>query len=143
MESQQHVFVYEMIKGETIQFGALSCGNRSVIMAEAIAAREENQRTKELGLKNIFIGGDNLGVIQAIEGCWKIPSEIDNMIKDAILDLHTFSKWASVHYFREANSIVDYLANFDHSCSALHLWNSSFDLSISHLIIGLFGVIEW
>ncbi|XP_056695091.1 uncharacterized protein [Spinacia oleracea] len=84
-------------------------GNTQVYMAEPLGLHKGIQEAIRLNIK-----GDNLLVINAVKGVWKIPWKLQNIINDIKLLLQQFHSFHIQHIFREANRATDWIANVGH-----------------------------
>lgn len=88
-----------------------------------------------MGLQNFDIEGDNVGVINALEGEWDTPWEINCIIRDTELDLHRCNVVRFDHCFRETNSVADLLAKMGTRCVVREDWCQNFPQSLTNLCI--------
>ena len=63
----------------------------------------------------LSIEGDNLIVIQALQGECQVPWQIAHIIVDVKAFLHQGVQYSIQHIFREANMAADWLFKFGHS----------------------------
>ncbi|XP_056690427.1 uncharacterized protein [Spinacia oleracea] len=83
-------------------------------MAEALALHKGIQEAIKLNIKDIYIEGDNLLVINSLKGIWTPPWKLQNIIQDSRTLLQHFHSTHIKHIFREANRAADWIANVGH-----------------------------
>ncbi|KAL8128975.1 LOW QUALITY PROTEIN: hypothetical protein V2J09_018130 [Rumex salicifolius] len=76
---------------------------------------------KRLQLDQIMIESDNLTMVNAINGIWKCPWDIEIIISDILLLLTDFRTVQVSHIFREANAATDLLVKLCHTTSLRNL----------------------
>jgi len=86
-------------------------------VAEARAFRDGVHTTTKAGYRWLQIEGDNLIIIEALQGKSAIPWQINHVIQDVRHLLAQFDQVVIKHIYREANMAVDWLANYRHSVS--------------------------
>ena len=105
--------------GKLIKASAANYGDTTILVAEARALRDGVQAAVQAGYNNIFIEGDNLTVIKAVNGEGQTPWRISNIIRDVQGSLLQSTHTKCKHIFREANMAADWLANFGHSITGV------------------------
>ena len=83
----------------------------SAIQAEASALLAGVSMASYMGIQKIIIEGDNLAVINAINGKWKTPWRIKDDIEEIKEVLKKFSFYKFSHCYREGNKAADFLAS--------------------------------
>ncbi|XP_021852648.2 uncharacterized protein [Spinacia oleracea] len=68
--------------GKAIIAKSFNFGDSQVYMAEALALHKGIQEAINRGIKDIYIEGDNLLVINSLSGTWKPPWKLQNIIQD-------------------------------------------------------------
>ncbi|XP_021740114.1 uncharacterized protein LOC110706504 [Chenopodium quinoa] len=96
---------------------AFNLGTTKVFITEAMAIHKGILLALEREIKNIIIEGDNLLVINSVNGIWSTPWQIDHIIQDICSLLSNFDNWSIRHIFREANQAADWIANVGHLVS--------------------------
>lgn len=78
-------------------------------MADAKGLQEGVRASINLGLSDMQVEGDNIGVIKALTNELMLPWEIDNIIQDMLKDLQRCRPEIK-HCFKEANAVANFLA---------------------------------
>ena len=92
------------------------CGtNLSVLQAETLALRMATTKIRELNLSIVEIEGDNLCLINVLNGIWLCPWKINLFISDIFSDLIGYVDFRFVHVFREVNQAADRIAKLGFS----------------------------
>ena len=89
-------------------------GIGNAITAEAMAVREGVLLAKQMNISNLWIEGDNLTVLKAIEGQMNYPWEIDIIITDIRMLLAMFDHYQICQVPRKVNSVADFLFKTSH-----------------------------
>lgn len=71
--------------GRVILWEHKACGSQLVLMAKAFSLRNGVSAALCLGLKKIMIEGDNLRIINAINGFWSCPWEVEMILADVLV----------------------------------------------------------
>ena len=66
-------YILRDLTEKIIKAGAANYGDTTILIAEAWALRDSVQAAVQAGYNNIFIEGDNLTVIKAVNGEGQIP----------------------------------------------------------------------
>jgi len=101
--------------GKVIKAAAVNYGHTLSLVAEARAVEDGVLLALRAGYTEIAIEGDNLIVIQALNGEGHIPWQILNIIKDIQLLIQQDVQVSFTHIFREAKMAADWLSKFGHS----------------------------
>ena len=64
-----------------------------------------------LGFRKIIAEGDNLSIVNVINGIWKTPWSIKDITEDIREELKNFDYIKISHCYREGNRAADYLAS--------------------------------
>ncbi|XP_056695811.1 uncharacterized protein [Spinacia oleracea] len=126
-------FIIRDNNGTVISIRTYNLGITQAFMAEACALHKGLKEARNLNIKNIYIEGDNLLVINVVKGTWNIPWKLHYIIQDIQDILKFFDTWDIKHVFREANRAADWVANVGHLVSdtmGFEPCNSSHLLSI-------------
>ena len=99
--------------------GAKDCKYASVLVAEALALKEDVIRAQFMGCKNLVIEGDNLCVINCFKSIWPTPWKIANILKEVEIRLRSFEKISFIHQFRQGKMVVNFLVGKGHRCTYL------------------------
>ncbi len=83
----------------------------TALQAEASALLAGVRVAAHLGLKKIIAEGDNLTIINVLNGLWMIPWSIKDTIEDIKEELKNFEYYKLDHCFREGNRAADFLAS--------------------------------
>ena len=91
-----------------------------------------------LGFKKLIVEGDNLAVINAINGIWQTPWTIKDIIEDIRDQLLNFDLIKISHCYREGNKVADFLASKvkDTSRSMCNPMLRDFNLIIRQDVLG-------
>ena len=101
--------------GKIIKVGAANYGKTSIIAAEARALCDGIKAAAEAGFHKLYIEGDNLTVIQAVQGKIGVPWKISTILEDVRTWILQMTH-VQIHYiFQEANMAVDWLSKFGHT----------------------------
>ena len=84
--------------------------NISVLQAETLALRMAIRKAKELNLSVVEIEGDNLCLINILNGIWCCPWDINILVCDLFSDLSQGFFFKCSHVFREINHVADRVA---------------------------------
>ncbi|XP_056688730.1 uncharacterized protein [Spinacia oleracea] len=90
------------------------------------------------GAKASHPEGSALSYLQKLvhsEKASKVPWEINGLIEDSLADLSNTDNFVINHCYREANHAADFMAAKGSSCISMSLWFSSFDPSLSLIIL--------
>jgi ribonuclease HI len=85
-------------------------GNLEPIAAEALAAFQATNFSKDLGLQHIILEGDALQVVKAVNCPSRNWSRFGQLVEDTRMVIHSFSSWRVSHISRVANSAAHGLA---------------------------------
>ncbi|XP_026459630.1 uncharacterized protein LOC113360325 [Papaver somniferum] len=89
---------------------------------EAIAALEALKWSKERNFTELHLEGDNINVVDAINGITgRINWTTNSVIQECLVLLNPFSRWKCSHVKREANRVADDLARYARS-NAHSVW---------------------
>ena len=95
--------------------GAANYGSTLILVVDGHALRDGLQATVAAGYKRLDIEGDNLILIEAIQGKSTIPWQIKFIIHDIHTMLSQIDQVQVNHIFREANMAADWLSKYSHS----------------------------
>ena len=98
-----------------LKLGAASFGRTSIIMAEGGALRNGIQAAFIGGYRNLEIEGDNMLIIQAIQGQVQVPWQVRNIVLEIKGILAQCAQVKIRHIYREANMAADWLSKYGHS----------------------------
>ena len=104
----------------------------SAIQAEASALLAGVSMAIHMGIQKIILEGDNLTVINAINGTWKTPWRIKDTIEEIKEMLKKFTFYKTSHCYREGNRAADFLAS---KCNSNSSFNCTQTLREFHTII--------
>jgi len=102
-------------RGTVLQLGAASYGRTSILMAEGRALHDGIQAAFLSGCRNMEIEGDNMVIIQAIQGRIQVPWQLRNIVIEIKATLDQCAQVMIRHIYREANMAADWLSKFGHS----------------------------
>ena len=68
------------------------------------------RKTKELNLSLVEIEGDNLCLINVLNGIWSCPWDINLLVCDILSDLSFGAFFRCNHVFRKVNQVADRVA---------------------------------
>ncbi len=92
----------------------------TALQAEASALLACVRATAHVGIKKIIVEGDNLTIINDVNGLWRLPWSIKDTIEDIRDVLKTFEYYKLDHCFREGNRAADFLASkFNESITSI------------------------
>ena len=97
--------------------GASNYGSTSVIVAEGQALRDGVQAAIAASYRRLHIEGNNLIVIEALQGKSVSPWQIKYIIQDIHSMLKQVDHVVINHIYREANMAEDWLSKYGHSLS--------------------------
>ena len=101
--------------GKVLKVGAANYGLSSCLVTEGRALKDGFLLAVQAGYMELIIEGDNLVVIQALQGKIPVPWKIANIITD-IHGCFLQGSWITInHIYREANMAADWLSKFGHS----------------------------
>lgn len=122
-------FVIRNDQGHPIKMHAEKYGSNSILITETIALKKSITMAKQLGFSHLEIEGDNLSVINVVNGVWSCPWKIEIIGADIMMDLLHFSSVRIQHIFREINSVADRLSKLAFSSLGLD-WLEDRDLRL-------------
>jgi len=93
-------FIIRDWSGHLIKAGAAHYGESSILIAEARALRDGVKVAAELGVKHLFIEGDNATIIRALRGDISSPWTIAALIQDVLIWLSTIISISISHVYR-------------------------------------------
>ena len=103
-------FIIRNYKGETICMDNKTELNMSVLEAETRALHFAIKKAKHLNLSVVEIEGDNLCLMNVINGIWCCPWSINVLVSDIYVDLISCPFFRFSHIFREINQVADRIA---------------------------------
>ena len=83
---------------------------KGAIQVEARALLAGLKKARELGIRKLIIEGDNLAIINTLNGRWKPPWEIQMIIEDIRLLLQHFRICNIYHCYRKGNQAADFIS---------------------------------
>ena len=98
-----------------LKLGATSFGRTSTIMAEGRALRDGIQAAFIGGYRNLEIEGDNMLIIQAIQGQLQVPWQVRNIVLEIKGILAQCAQVKIRHIYRETVMAADWLSKYGHS----------------------------
>ena len=116
------------------QPAAANYGHTSSLVAEARAVKDGLLMALRTEYTAIDVEGDNLVVIQALNGKGHIPWQISNIIRDIQQLLHEDIQITFTHIFREANMATDWLFKFGHSITHTFISDFCFSPYLSQIV---------
>jgi len=133
-------FILRDWRGASLLTGASNYGASSIIVAEARALRDGVQAATRAGYRWLQVEGDNLTVIEALQGKSAIPWQINHIIQDVRNLLAQVDQVVIKHIYREANMAADWLAKYGHSVSGtmetIEISNPEFRLIVCDDMLG-------
>jgi ribonuclease HI len=109
---------------------AARCGSVANIsdplIAEAIGAWKSVELCQNLGLSKIFLEGDNLEVVSALQKEGPRWKNFGMAVNDSKALLLSFISWKVGHIKREGNVVAHKLAKMGLICNVVHLWREGF-----------------
>lgn len=111
-------------EGHLQQAKAFNLGYSSVLIAEATALHQGLKVALQIGIWHILVEGDNLTVINSLNGTWAVPWKIASIFYDCKILLSHFASFNVCNVFRNVNRAADWIAN------VRHLIPSSFNVSL-------------
>jgi len=106
-----------------IKAGTAAYGDSSILVAKARALRDGLHEAAKVGIKNLFIEGDNALVIKALQGTSGTPWKLQMLLHDMSTYLNLMDHVNISHIFRVADMAVDYMAKLGHATSKLTTWD--------------------
>ncbi|XP_021747143.1 uncharacterized protein LOC110712992 [Chenopodium quinoa] len=100
--------------GKPIAAQAFNLGTTNVFVAEAFGLHKGIILALQQGIQYLQIEGDNLLVVNAVNGIWSTPWQIDHIIADIKILFRRFPHWKIRQVYREANRAADWIANVVH-----------------------------
>lgn len=82
----------------------------TVLQTETLALRMAIKKLKQLNLSMVEIEGDNLCLMNVMQGSWTCPWSIDVLISDIRFDILHYHGLKFTHIFREVNQVADRIA---------------------------------
>jgi len=102
-------------RGIVLHLGAASYGRTSIIMAEGRALRDGIQAAFISGYRHLEIEGDNMVIIQAIQGHTQVSWQLRTIVMEVKAILAKCAQVKIQHIYRKANMAADWLSKFGHS----------------------------
>lgn len=102
-----------------------------IIIAEAMALRDDLLFIPNLELQNLIVEDDSKALIDAINGKIDIPWRIKFLVLDIFTLPRRFSSIVFHHKFRKVNLVADNVVNLGHSASLSLSWCNQLLLSSS------------
>ena len=121
-------------RGTVLKAAATNYGHTSSLVAEARAVKDGILMALRTGHNPIDVEGDNLVVIQALNGSGHVPWQISNIIRDIQHLLHDGIQITFTHVFREANMAADWLSKFGHSINHTFISDICFSPCLSQIV---------
>ena len=115
--------------GDIVELGSQKVRVDSALKAEALALSLAVKTARKLNLSLIEIEGDNLCLINVLNGIWSCPWEINMIVNDILFDFRFFAGVRCAHVFRELNQVADRLAKIGLG-SQLSAWNEDKELHV-------------
>lgn len=103
--------------------------------AEAVGAWSAAQFVRQLGMDQIILEGDSLGVVQSLQGEGNSWAMAGQMLDDVKITLGSCRAWQVRHVRREANSAADRLAKHALSLNGEHQWRLSIPICIHEIVL--------
>ena len=110
-------FILRDWRGASLMTGASNYGASSILVAEGRTLRDGVHAAIMVGYSRLQIEGDNLIVIEALQGKAAIPWRINYIIEDVRNLLIQVDQVVIKHIYREANMAADWLSKYGHSIS--------------------------
>ena len=110
-------FILRDWRGASLMTGALNYGASWILVAEGRALRDGVHATIMAGYSRLQIEGDNVIVIEALQGKATIPWQINHIIQDVCNLLIQADQVVIKHIYREANTASNWLSKYGHSLS--------------------------
>lgn len=127
-------YVIRNFAGKMIQAGVTKLATNNVLLAEVMGLRNGVQAAFEMGFRILFIEGDNICVIQALEGEIPNPWSVDFIIRDTRSFLSNCCIVNINHIYREGNRAANWIANEGHKTSHSFTWSSSPSLQFDDIL---------
>jgi len=108
-------FIMRDWRGAVVMIGTSNYGSTSIMVAEGRALKDGIQAASAAGYNRLHIEGDNLTVIEALQGKTSIPWQLTNIIQDIHVMLSQVEQVVVNHIYRESNMAADSLSKYGHS----------------------------
>ncbi|XP_021744423.1 uncharacterized protein LOC110710438 [Chenopodium quinoa] len=97
--------------GNHVTSRTYNLGSSSAFLAKTIALRKGPLLAKEFIISDIFIEGDNLTVINILQGHFICPWKLQLLMADVKAILDSFTSFQARQIYREGNRAADYVAS--------------------------------
>ena len=112
--SSAYGFIIRDASSRVLAKGFGKIPNMPIFETESISLLMGLTKLQEMGYRKIEIEGDNLNVINCIQGIWKPPWQAEILIGDLLALIQSFEEVRIKHIFREVNTVADALASLGH-----------------------------
>lgn len=97
---------------------------------EGLALKEALMIAKEKGFKYVLVEGYSKLIIDCVNNNYNTPWRLKTVIWDILHLRPFFEEIIFTHVFREANFMIDALANLSNSIEGSRFWESSLPLNV-------------
>ena len=110
-DDDQIDFIFKDNSGCPKYIHSAMINSTSALISEASALLVGLRAAVALGMKKIIAEGDNLTIINALNGSWRVPWNIRDTIEDIREELMKFDYYKISHCYREGNKAANFLAS--------------------------------
>lgn len=123
------------MNGERVHGMSIPIGVQTNHVVEASAALYDLSHAKSLNLKNIWLEGDSINIINYLTKVTNPLWTINNIIGKATDLINSFKNCVFTHNYRETNQFVDWMANVACKSDEKLIWNQCDIIPIEGILL--------